>query len=150
MPTLNIEYVEKHGPVPKSELPANVTVGDKRRGLNKFTVSGNRGNGGLGGKLTAVYHIESNERPTVIRRFLEENPQLVDEKNKIGFQQLVGSHGNSWLKASREINDEFFDTPENHVDRESPTMSESQCSLCGEMVKHALADHLETECDGEL
>lgn len=96
--TRNVEYLENRAP-PKSELPANVTVGDRRRGLNKFTDTGNKGN--VGGSLTAVYYIESHDRPTVIRRFLQENPQLVEVRDKIGFQPLVGSHGNSWLIASK-------------------------------------------------
>ena len=93
-----------------------------------------------------VYHLEEHNKRSVIRRFLELNPRLVDAKDKAGFHRAVRSHGNSWLEAARAVSDDYFDRPERLQQGGWIEKGEQTCPMCGETFEGQLPTHLEHEC----
>ena len=144
MATINIEHLRSEGPSPKSELPGDIYIGDKEQGLAVFKLRGS-GQTRLGGPITWIYYLASHDKETVIRAFLEVNPDFVEEKTRKGFHRMVRSHGLSWGEAAREVSSDYFGQGENPKP-EGWIPEEQDCPLCGATFYGALANHLEAEC----
>lgn len=106
----NVLYLEEHGPATLDELPHDQSVADKMQGMRVFKISGDNGaSAAMGGNNRWVYYLDEHERTSVIRRYLEANSKLVDNKPKKGLHRQIGGHGSSWLEAAREVTPEFYE-----------------------------------------
>ena len=145
MATLNVEHLEKSGPSPKSDLPATIGVRDKDRGLAVFKLRGS-GQTRMGGPITQIYYLESHDKESVIRTFLEHNPGFVEEKTTKGFHRMMRAHGTSWGDAARKVTSEFFE-PDSYPSPSGWSPEEQECPLCNTAFYGALATHLEADCE---
>ncbi|WP_155120587.1 hypothetical protein [Haloprofundus marisrubri] len=142
----NITHLQEHGPVPDDELPTEVTPLHREAGLRFFAVR--RGRGGvtsIGGEVTRIAYLEDHDREDVLRTFLDENPSLVEAKQRRAMTQTIGQQGRSWSKLASEVLGDYYDS----VESRGPNWEEEEtqeCPLCGEEVNRGgLPAHL-VEC----
>jgi len=145
MPTINAQYLDVHGPVPGRDLPEDVTLEDRVAGVSVFKLRGSNV-ARTGGGTTSIYYLEHHDDSTVLRTFLEANPELVEQRDRLSLHQLIGTEGQRWLDAAREVTEAFYDAEETRRPDGSATIDEQECPLCGEVIDVALPWHLESTC----
>ena len=103
--TQNVRKLRENGPTAVSDLPQrSVGAQDKRYGLTKFSVS--TGQTGQGQAETVYYLFDEHDPEAVVRKFLELNPQLLENRTRKAIVEDVGNHGRSWSAAIRTVLDE--------------------------------------------
>lgn len=103
--TKNVRKLRADGPTPASELPASSTgANDKRHGLTKFSI--NTGQTGRGRAEAVYYLFEEHDPETVVRTFVETNPQLLENRTHKAIVEEVGNHGRAWADAARSVLDD--------------------------------------------
>lgn len=148
----NIEYLREYGPSTLEELPnQEVKARDRAAGVQVFRLrytSGGTGNS-FGGHLSQIYHLD-RDREAVVRKFLEENPDFVENQNQRSFHQLMRAQGQSWVEAAKAVSGEYMEMgmPENAGGPQGNTHSHlDDCPLSGEFIEGALHAHTQ-ECEG--
>jgi hypothetical protein len=147
VPSSNVTYLEKTGPSPPEELPAQLTRNDREHGLALLTLHGGRGKAdSLGGRPTRIAYLPSHDCEVVLRAFLDVNPHLPDEKTRRGLTQQFGAHGQQWSRAASTVLDDYYAPQENRGRSTNPGEIDD-CPLCTDSIsKGTLPDHLATEC----
>nr|WP_233340533.1 hypothetical protein [Haloprofundus sp. MHR1] len=142
----NITHLQEHGPVPEDELPTSVEPYHREAGLRFFVVrSGRGGDQRFNGVAIRIAYLEDHDREKVLRTFLDENPQLVEAKQRRALTLVIGQQGRSWSKLASEVLGDYYDS----VEARGPNWEEDEtqeCPLCGEEVNRGgLPAHL-TRC----
>lgn len=100
--TKSVRYLEENGPTPASELPGGVSALDKRLGLAKFSIKLG------GGNPDPVYYLFGQHEPeSVIKKFIEVNPELLENRGRKPIVGDVGNYGNEWSSAIKSILDDL-------------------------------------------
>nr|WP_233340527.1 hypothetical protein [Haloprofundus sp. MHR1] len=142
----NISDLKEHGPVPDEDLPTEVTPRHREAGLRFFAVR--RGQGGtesFGGEVTRIAYLQEHDQEEVLRTFLDENPQLVEAKQRRALTQTIRQQGRSWSQLASNVLGDYYET----TDPRGPSWESEEtqeCPLCGkELNRGGLPAHL-TRC----
>ncbi len=118
-PTRNIAYLQSHGPSPEDDLPTTPLSRHQEAGLRFFVVRGGPAKR-FNGVVTRIAYLEDHDCEKVTQRFLDENSQLVESKNRRALTQVIGQMGRSWSKLASDVLSDYYETVERrglHLDK---------------------------------
>lgn len=134
------ERLVSEGPTPVGELPRNIHVQEKQKGISVFKPgTGNRGATEFGGgrKTRICYLIGRHDPKTVVEKWVDCNPDTVKNHTKIGLHKQISNYGDEFKKASYEILGPF-DIGKGHGDG----VAKMDCPFCGETDIQSVPKHL--------
>lgn len=101
----NIENLRNEGPTLSTELPQDVSMKDRERGVWDFKVAS-----GMTKPAHAIHYLRDEHAPElVIRRFFEENPHVLEHRDPHGIKLDISNHQSSWKAIGQDITDELFE-----------------------------------------
>lgn len=100
--TKNVEYLHEHGPSTKEELPVGFDRSDKRHGGASFDIPIN-----VGSSNPVYYLMEEHDARAVVRKFFEENPNVVENNSQRTLTATAGNHGSEFRDAARDLAPEY-------------------------------------------
>lgn len=143
----NVEFLRQEGPSTVEEMPGRwVNVQDRADGVRRIALrKHSSGEGGGRGQQTYVYYLEDHDLRDVVRKYLEENPGLLEQQTKQGLSRMFGDHSNDIQDAWRAIGWEY--DVEISGGAGTGKQDPGPCSLCGAEDFQDLPTHL-LDCDG--
>ncbi|ELZ88826.1 restriction endonuclease-like protein [Haloferax elongans ATCC BAA-1513] len=101
----NIEKLRNEGPTLSTELPQDVSMKDRQRGVWDFKISS-----GMTKPAHAIHYLRDEHAPElVIRRFFSENPHILKQRDPHGIKLEIGEHQPSWKSIGQDITDELVE-----------------------------------------
>jgi len=143
-------HLVNHGPTTAADLPGTrVNTELRADGVQRLYPTGHALAGAAdstGGQMAPVYYIKGkHDKVTVLRTFLDANPQLVEAKSANGLNQFLGKE---WTEPFREIYDEYYDSY--YAEERGGNASKGgTCPLCGVEYDATLPEHLPCEGNDE-
>lgn len=142
-----VRYLAEHGPSPRGELPVQNLAKNVRALVGTLNISGGPGGGGstagVAGGLTGIAYLrEEHELQQVIRAWLEENEDEVEEISADSVRRRLRA---SVPHEKRDVVSDVLSAEGyevDYADRGGRQTEPFECSLCGESVPD-IASHLQ-------
>jgi len=100
----NIEKLRNEGPTLSTELPQDVSIKDRERGVWDFKIGS-----GMTKPAHATHYLRDEHAPElVIRRFFEQNPHVLEHRDPHGIKLDISNHQSSWKDIGQDITDELI------------------------------------------
>jgi len=101
----NIEKLRNDGPTLSTNLPQDVSMKDRQRGVWDFKVGS-----GMTKPAHAIHYLRDDHAPElVIRRFFEKNPHVLEHRDPHGIKLDISNHQSSWKTIGQDITDELME-----------------------------------------
>jgi hypothetical protein len=123
----------------------NFTYEMRRDGVTHFRPNSSvNGSSVSGGKSKVVCYIIDEHTPEeVIRCWLNENQDVVENVSNWALHARISDYGDEWREASKKL---LNPTPHNNTENHGGKTKVSDCPFCGMEIQNDLPNHL-TECE---
>lgn len=151
--TQNIAHLREHGPTTYEKLPiSSLSISDRQHGVRRVHITKAATGGAKRGKQSALAYLDAHDLTTVVRRYLEANPHLLEHVSNGGISAMFADHSSALQDAWREVREEYDTRP---TGKASPAEHQAggeatrggTCPLCGAGYDSYLRHHF--PCDDE-